>query len=174
MTSADFCRSFPTSRDAGSRFTDTATDLPGYFAPTSTLIPATYTPTLSVQLRDFKEVCLLIQCCRLICSFCSSGQCFAFGFLQPTPRDVNLAVPLVVPTAGPTGDLNPRVGAPCQAHRHNTLSTACLGKWRIYQGSSKASSTLDQAAVNASSSPPSSKNQCVIKSGSPSSLVDAG
>ena len=41
----------------------------------------------SVQVSDFEELCLLIRHGRLVCDFCSSGQRFAFGFLQIPPRD---------------------------------------------------------------------------------------
>src|SRR5262249_46565973 len=58
------------------------TDLPGYCAPSFTLMLAAYTSRLSVQVSDFEDLCLLIQPCRLLCGFCSSGQRFACGFLQ--------------------------------------------------------------------------------------------
>ena len=50
------------------------------------LMPAASTSTDSVQVRGFEEVSLLTHCVRLLCDFCSSGQCFAFGFLQIPPR----------------------------------------------------------------------------------------
>jgi hypothetical protein len=50
-----------------------------------------------------------------------SGQCFAFSFLQPKPRDLNLAVQLTVPIAGPVRDLHPLVSAPCRAHHKKSL-----------------------------------------------------
>ncbi len=53
---------------------------------TFALIPAASTATPSVQVPDFEESCLLIQCHCLLCGSCSSGQCFAFGFLQIPPR----------------------------------------------------------------------------------------
>ena len=62
-------------------------DLPGYCALTFTLMPAAYTSKLSVQVLDFEDTCLLIQLCRLLCGFCSSGQRFACGFLRIPPRD---------------------------------------------------------------------------------------
>ena len=62
-------------------------DLPGYCALTFPLMPAAFTSKLSVQVLDFEECCLLIQLCRLLCGFYSSGQRFACGFLQIPPRD---------------------------------------------------------------------------------------
>src|SRR2546423_13197360 len=62
------------------------TDLPGYDAFTFPLMPAASTSRLSVQVSDFEDISLLIQPCRLICDFCSSGQRFACGFLQIPPR----------------------------------------------------------------------------------------
>ena len=62
------------------------TDLPGYCASTFPLMPAAYTSRLSVQVSDFESICLLIQSCRLLCGFCSSGQRFACGFLRIPPR----------------------------------------------------------------------------------------
>jgi hypothetical protein len=49
-------------------------------------MPAASTSTDSVQVPGFEEVGLLTHCVRLLCDFCSSGQCFAFGFLQIPPR----------------------------------------------------------------------------------------
>ena len=50
------------------------------------LIPAAYTSTASVQVSGFEDLRLLAHCGRLPCDSCSSGQCFAFGFLQIPPR----------------------------------------------------------------------------------------
>ena len=50
------------------------------------LIPAAYTSTVSVQVWGFEDIRLLTHCDRLLCDFCSSGQCFAFSFLQIPPR----------------------------------------------------------------------------------------
>ena len=72
-------------------------------------MPAAFTSALSVQVSGFEDNGLLTQCDRLICDFYSSSQCFACGFLQPTPRDVNLAVRLAVPLAGPAEDLHLQV-----------------------------------------------------------------
>jgi hypothetical protein len=54
---------------------------------TFTLIPAASTSTVSVQILGFKDIGLLTHCDRLVCDFCSSGQCFAFSFLQIPSRD---------------------------------------------------------------------------------------
>ena len=51
------------------------------------LIPAAYTFTVSVQVSGFEDLRLLTHCDRLLCDSCSSGQCFAFGFLQIPPPD---------------------------------------------------------------------------------------
>ena len=51
------------------------------------LIPAAYTSTVSVQVSGFEDLRLLTHCGRLLCGSCSSGQCYAFGFLQIPPRD---------------------------------------------------------------------------------------
>ena len=54
---------------------------------TFTLIPAAFTSTPSVQVSGFEDNGLLTRCVRLVCDFCSSGQCFACGFLQIPPRN---------------------------------------------------------------------------------------
>jgi hypothetical protein len=51
------------------------------------LIPAASTSTVSVQVSGFEDIGLLTHCGRLLCDSCSSGQCFAFSFLQIPPRD---------------------------------------------------------------------------------------
>ena len=53
---------------------------------TFTLIPAASTSAVPVQVSGFEDMGLLTHCGRLVCDFCSSGQCFAFGFLQIPPR----------------------------------------------------------------------------------------
>lgn len=62
-------------------------DLPGQCAITCTLIPAASTSISSVQVLDFESICPLIRYGCLLCSSCSSGQCFACGFLQIPPHD---------------------------------------------------------------------------------------
>ena len=51
------------------------------------LIPAASTTTVSVQVSGFEDNGLLTHCDCLLCDSCSSGQCFAFSFLQIPPRD---------------------------------------------------------------------------------------
>ncbi len=60
---------------------------PRVMRATFTLIPATSTTTASVQVSGFEDNGLLTHCSCLVGDFCSSGQCFAFGFLQIPPRD---------------------------------------------------------------------------------------
>ena len=57
-------------------------DLPGYDAQTFTLIPVGYTLQRSVQVPGFDDNCRLAPLQRLVSASCSSGQRFAFGFLQ--------------------------------------------------------------------------------------------
>ena len=46
-----------------------------------------YTTTVSVQVSGFEDNRLLTHCDCLLCDSSSSGQCFAFSFLQIPPRD---------------------------------------------------------------------------------------
>ncbi len=55
--------------------------------PAFTLISAASTSASSVQVSDFKLICPLVPRVCLICGSCSSGQRFAFGFLQIPPRE---------------------------------------------------------------------------------------
>jgi len=57
-------------------------DLPGYDAQTFTLIPVGSTSQRSVQVSGFDDIGRLAPLCRLVSASCSSGQRFAFGFLQ--------------------------------------------------------------------------------------------
>jgi hypothetical protein len=57
-------------------------DLPGYDAQTFTLIPVGYTSQRSVQVPGFDDIRHLTPLQRLLSASCSSGQRFAFGFLQ--------------------------------------------------------------------------------------------
>ena len=54
---------------------------------TVTLIPAASTSAVSVQVPGFEDNGLLTHGDRLVCDSCSSGQCFAFGFLQIPTHD---------------------------------------------------------------------------------------
>src|SRR5674476_309402 len=60
----------------------THADLPGYDAPTFTLMPVGFTPLCPVQVLGFADIGLLTPQRRLLSASCSSGQRFAFGFLQ--------------------------------------------------------------------------------------------
>src|SRR6266571_968784 len=72
---------------------------------------AAYTPKLSVQVSDFKDICLLIQLARLICDFCSSNQRFACGFLQIPPRHGH--------------PCRPANDSPCRVRRRLSLPSEC-------------------------------------------------
>lgn len=85
---------------------------------TFTLIPAASTFTPSVQVSGFDDIGRLTRCDRLVCDFCSSGQCFACGFLQIPPRDGH--------------PCRPASGSPYRAHRglappSHPASTTCTG-----------------------------------------------
>ena len=84
MASADFCRGVPTPLDVGSTEValGTPADLPGYDALTFTLMPVGFTSRRAVQVSGFDDICRLTPPCRLVSASCSSGQRFAFGFLQ--------------------------------------------------------------------------------------------
>jgi hypothetical protein len=60
----------------------TYADLPGYDAPTFTLMPVGSTLQRSVQVSGFDDISRLTPLQRLVSASCSSGQRFAFGFLQ--------------------------------------------------------------------------------------------
>ena len=85
MASADFCYPIPTPHDVGSQWQDNRP--PKVMRVTFPLIPAASTSAVSVQVLGFEDNGLLTHCGRLLCDFCSSGQCFAFSFLQIPPRD---------------------------------------------------------------------------------------
>ena len=84
MAAADFCQPIPAPHDAGS--TRQIDRPPRVRRATFTLMPAAFTTVLSVQVPGFEDIGLLTQYGRLVCDFCSSGQCFACGFLQIPPR----------------------------------------------------------------------------------------
>ena len=84
MASADFCQPIPAPLDAGSTWQ--VGRPPRVRHATFTLMPVAFTTVLSVQVSGFEDICLLTQYGRLLCDFCSSGQCFACGFLQIPPR----------------------------------------------------------------------------------------
>gem|GEM_PF-2608246 len=85
IASADFCPPIPSPHDNGSQWQVTRS--PRVMHVTFTLIPAASTSAVSVQDSGFEDIGLLTHCKRLVCDFYSSGQCFAFSFLQIPPRD---------------------------------------------------------------------------------------
>ena len=85
MASADFCPPIPPPHDSGSQWQ--VDRYPRVMRATFTLIPAAFTSAVSVQVLGFEDNGLLTHCDRLVCDFCSSGQCFAFSFLQIPPHD---------------------------------------------------------------------------------------
>ena len=85
MASADFCSSIPPPHDSGSHWQINRS--PRVMRATFTLIPAASTTAISVQVSGFEDIGLLTHCGCLVCVSCSSGQCFAYGFLQIPPRD---------------------------------------------------------------------------------------
>ena len=85
MASADFCPPIPPPHDSGSQWQVGRS--PRVMHATFTLIPAASTSAVPVQVPGFEDIGLLTHCDRLLCDFCSSGQCFAFSFLQIPPRD---------------------------------------------------------------------------------------
>ena len=105
MASADFCMGFPPPFDVGSTEVTLGTlaDLPGYDALTFTLIPVGFTSRLSVQVSGFDDICRLTPPCRLLSASCSSGQRFAFGFLQIRSR--------------PRHPCRSAISSPCRARR---------------------------------------------------------
>lgn len=84
MPSADFCRFFLPPHGGSS--TGQTGRSPRVRRATFTLMPASYTTTPSVQVSGFRDNRLFTRCGRLICGSCSSGQCFAYSFLQILPR----------------------------------------------------------------------------------------
>lgn len=128
MASADFCRSIMAPLDAIS--TQWQIDRPPRVRRvTFPLIPAAYTTTASVQVLGFEDSGLLTHCGRLVCDSCSSGQCFACGFLQIPPRDGHPCRPAnrspcranrgLAPPSHPTATTRIRT-APCLAHHKKT------------------------------------------------------
>jgi len=86
MASADFCQPIPTPHDAGST---RQVDRPPRVMRV-TFIPYTrriYSHTLPDGYRALNLLAFSPGCGCLICDSCSSGQDFAFSFLQIPPRD---------------------------------------------------------------------------------------
>ena len=85
MASADFCYSLSTPHSMNSHRQSSRP--PRVRRVTFTLIPAPYTCAAVVSVSGFEDNGLLTRCTRLVWGFCSSGQCFACGFLWIPPRD---------------------------------------------------------------------------------------
>ena len=113
MASADFCMGLPVPSDTGSTEVALGThaDLPGYDAHTFTLIPVGFTSRRSVQVSGFDDICRLTPPCRLLSASCSSGQRFAFGFLQIRSR--------------PRHPCRSANSSPCRASRGLTPPSEC-------------------------------------------------
>jgi len=98
---------------------------------TFTLIPAAYTAARSVQVSDFEELCLLIPRGCLVCDSCSSGQCFAYSFLQIPSRDGHPCLRLAVPLVGPAADFHRQVIQPATtANQISATHGASRHAWR--------------------------------------------
>src|SRR6266849_2353985 len=83
----------------------------------------TSTSTLSVQVLDFEDNCLLIQLSRLYVlpvRRASVLPAASFGFCLTTDT---LAVQLTIPPAGVVGDFHPQMNAPCRAHVIKSLAS---------------------------------------------------
>ncbi|WP_395341684.1 hypothetical protein PN836_019845 [Ningiella sp. W23] len=85
MASADFCLPISIPLDINSQWQINRP--PKVMRVTFTLMPAVSTSAVSGQVLGFEDNGLLTHCDRLIYDSCSSGQCFAFGFLQISPHD---------------------------------------------------------------------------------------
>ena len=97
------------------------------------LMPVGYTSWRSVQVLGFDEYGHLTPPCRLVSASCSSGQRFAFDFLQIPPRGGHPCrsastspcrvcrglSPPSHPEAPPSGTAPSRRYAPCLAHQRN-------------------------------------------------------
>ena len=124
MASADFCRSIPTSLDAGS--TRQIHRPPRVRGATFTLMPAAFTSMLSVQVLGFEDIGLLTQHGCLVCDlFAASVRLTLAGRLRVVQNRLILtiwsvrrasaseshsvrlpAVRLAVPLAGPAEDFH--------------------------------------------------------------------
>lgn len=79
----------------------------------------------SVQLLDFGLCCNLIHASQPIRTT-FTGQCFAYGFLQTSPRNDALAFSCILPTAGRIRDFHPLERAPAG----RTTSASAAGVFR--------------------------------------------
>ncbi len=111
---------------------------------TFTLIPAASTFTPSVQVSGFDDISRLTRCDRLVCDFCSSGQCFACGFLQIPPRDGH--------------PCRPASGSPYRAHRglappSHPASPTCTGTAPVKALRAMPGALKKKGQMNVSSGP---------------------
>jgi hypothetical protein len=92
-------------------------------------MPATSTSALSVSVLGFTVIRLLTQCDRLVCDSCSSGQCFAFGFLPTTPHgNCSCRSAKSSPDRACRGltiyIIHLQVKAPCRAHTKKSVANS--------------------------------------------------
>ena len=93
---------------------ETSADLPGYCAPTFTLMPVGSTSRRSVQVSGFTDIGRLTQSRRLVSASCSSGQRFAFGFLQISSRPEHPCRSANSSLVGRVENFHLQVSAPCR------------------------------------------------------------
>jgi hypothetical protein len=101
-------------------------------------MPAASTPMLSVQVLDFGDNGLLIQHERLLYGSCSSGQCFAMGFL-PTVASRRRSCPSANPSPCRVDNRlsftfthdHCQAGAPCRAHQKKPRHRSVPGLERV-------------------------------------------
>ena len=85
----------------------------------------------SVQLLDFGLCCNLIHASQPIRTT-FTGQCFAYGFLQTSPRNDALAFSCILPTAGRIRDFHPLERAP--AGRTTARMSCCSRTFFVLAG----------------------------------------
>jgi len=122
MASADFSFLFPPPLDDSSTWQDNRSSR--VRCATFTLIHTAFTYVLSVQVSGFEAIVLITQHDRLVCDPCSSGQCFACGFLQTPP--------------GGGSPCRPANRPPCRAGRglsppRQPIATKASGKHRQWR-----------------------------------------
>ena len=82
------------------------------------LMPAASTSRGSVQVLGFGSIGPLTRSGCLVCGFCSSGQRFAYGFLQIPPRGGHPCRSANSSPCRVCRGLSPLSIAPCLAHKH--------------------------------------------------------